>query len=260
MRAAFPFLALMLAACSQAAAPGQTNPGATASESHMDTAVVRVHGQMLQAMGGADAWDKARYFEFDFVPTRQGREAARWSHRWDRWNGDYRLSGVRGSDTIVAVLNVNDAKAGRVRVNGADVAGARRDSLLTYAYARFINDSYWLIMPYKWRDRGVTLSSQGRQTDEKGRTWDVVKLSFDAVGLTPQNQYLAFVNPQTKLMERWYHFPRAGAQPAKYDWTNWQRFGPILLATEKPALDGGSAIRFEKVRVLTSVPARAFEF
>lgn len=259
MRAALPFIALILAACSQAAQPSQNTPAASAAQSHMDSAVAHVHGNMVRAMGGADGWERARYLEFDFVPVRQGREAARWSHRWDRWQGDYRMSGVRGTDTIVALFNVNDPRAGRVRVNGGDVVTARRDSLLTFAYARFINDSYWLIMPYKWRDAGVTLTSEGRQTDDKGRSWDVVKLSFADVGLTPQNQYRAFINPETGLMERWYHYAREGAQPSMYDWNKWQRFGPIMLATEKPALDGGSMIRFDNVRVLTAVPARAFE-
>jgi hypothetical protein len=260
MRAALPFFALILAACSQAAQPGQNTPAATAAESHMDSAVARLHGNMVRAMGGTDGWEKARYFEFDFVPVRQGRESSRWSHRWDRWKGDYRLSGVRGTDTIVALFNVNDPKAGRVRVNHGDVSAARRDSLLTFAYARHINDSYWLIMPWKWRDAGVTLTSEGRQTDAKGRSWDVVKLSFADVGLTPQNQYRAFINPATGLMERWYHYQREGAQPSMYDWNKWQRFGPIMLATEKPALDGSSMIRFDNVRVLTAVPSRAFEF
>lgn len=256
MRSAAIAFAALLAACSGATQPGQINP--PAAESHMDTAAARVHSRMVQAMGGADAWQKARYFEFDFVAVRQGREAARWSHRWDRWKGDYRMSGVRGRDTIVALFNVNAPNAGDVRVNGAAVTGARRDSLLTFGYARFINDSYWLIMPYKWRDAGVHVTHQGMQTDDKGRRWEVVKLTFDDVGLTPQNQYLAYINPETGLMERWYHFARAEAQPSIYDWNKWQKFGPVLLATEKPALDGNSVIRFENVRVLTSVPVGAF--
>lgn len=261
MRNTLPVMAVILGAFSYHAAARQVYPApnAPATETQIDTSVARIHSNMLRAMGGEKGWKKARYFEFDFVPVRQGMEAARWSHRWDRWKGDYRLSGVRGKDTIVAVFNVNDPKAGRVHVNGADVAPERRDSLLTYAYARFINDSYWLIMPYKWMDTGVHLSYQGRQTDDKGREWEVVKLSFDDVGLTPQNQYLAFINPQTSLMERWYHFPKQEAQPLKFDWNKWQKVGPIMLATEKPALDGNSMIRFDNVRVLTSVPSRAFD-
>jgi len=274
MRAVLPIIALILAGGSPSVGPGEVYSAKYAPATHnarsparpfarslqMDTAAARVHSHMIQAMGGAKAWEKARYFEFDFVPVRQGKEASRWSHHWDRWKGDYRLRGVRGQDTIVALFNVNDPKAGRVQVNGAEVSPARRDSLLTYGYARFINDSYWLLMPYKWTDAGVHLAYQGKQTDDKGREWEVVKLSFDDVGLTPQNQYLAFINPQTWLMERWYHFPKEGAEPLKFDWNNWQKFGPIMLATEKPALDGSLTIRFDNVRVATSVPAHAFDF
>lgn len=256
MRALVPVLILLVTACSQ------VNRGANtaATEIVTDTAVARVHERMLAAMGGREGWQRARYFEFDFVVQRDGRELTRRSHHWDRHRGDYHLRWLAGSDTVVAVFNTSDARAGAVRVNGQEVEGPREDSLLTSAYARHINDSYWLIMPYKWRDPGVTLTSQGRQTDAQGREWDVVKLTFANVGLTPQNEYLAFVNPQTGLMERWHHFPRAGAQPAVYDWKNWQQFGPILLATEKPSPDGATVIRFDNVRVETSVPQGAFSF
>lgn len=256
MRALVPVLVLLVTACSQVNRAANT----AATENPADTAVARVHRRMLAAMGGADGWAKARYFEFDFVVVRNGQELTRRSHRWDRHRGDYRLRYLSGSDTIVSVFNVNDAKAGAVRINGREIEGARKDSLLSAAYARHINDSYWLLMPYKWLDPGVHLASQGRQTDAQGREWDVIKLTFEQVGLTPQNEYLAFVNPQTGLMERWHHFPRAGAPPAIYDWNRWQRFGPIMLATEKPSPDGSAVIRFENVRVETAVPQRAFAF
>ena len=249
-------LLLATTACSQVNPTGSATP----TEMPADTAVARVHDRMVSAMGGRQGWNQARYFEFDFVVNRNGRELTRRSHRWDRFRGDYRLHYVQGGDTVTAVFNVNDPKAGAVKINRWDIEGAQEDSILTAAYARHINDSYWLIMPYKWLDQGVTLTSQGRQTDEQGKQWDVVKLSFADVGLTPQNEYLAFVNPQTGLMERWHHFPRAGATPAIFDWNRWQRYGPIMLATEKPSPDGSTVIRFENVRVETSVPQRAFYF
>ena len=256
MRALVPVLVLLVTGCSQV----NRGANAAATEIPTDTAVARVHERMLAALGGRDGWARARYMEFDFVVLRNGQEVSRRSHRWDRHRGDYRLRWMAGADTAVAVFNANHAAAGTIRINGQDIEGAREDSLLTRAHAIHINDSYWLIMPYKWRDPGVTLTSQGRQNDAQGKVWDVVKLTFANVGLTPQNEYLAFVNPQTGLMERWHHFPRAGAQPAIFDWNNWQRFGPILLATEKPSPDGATVIRFDNIRVETSVPQGAFNF
>lgn len=247
---------ILLVACSQL----NRAPNGAATEIRTDTAVARVHDRMIAAMGGRSGWERARYLEFDFVVQRQGREVSRRSHRWDRFKGDYRLGYLSGTDTIVSIFNTNDPKAGKVRVNRQEITGARKDSILTASYARHINDSYWLLMPYKWLDQGVTLTSQGRQKDDQGREWDVIKLNFADVGLTPQNEYLAFINPQTGLMERWHHFPRAGAPPAIYNWNRWQRFGPIMLATEKPSLDGSSMIRFDNVRVEAAVPQRVFEF
>ncbi|HEY0674335.1 MAG TPA: hypothetical protein VGD27_18820 [Longimicrobiales bacterium] len=256
MRALIAVLALSVTACSQV----NRAPNGAATENLADTAIARIYNRMLTAMGGADAWERARYFEFDFVVLRDGREVSRRSHRWDRHRGDYRLAYTLGGDTVVSVFNVNNPGGGAARVNGAEIAGAREDSVLRASYARHINDSYWLLMPYKWRDPGVSLAYQGRQTDPDGKEWDVVKLTFAQVGLTPQNEYLAFVSPATGLMERWHHFPRAGAQPAIYDWNRWQRFGPIVLATEKPSADGSMVIRFDNVRVETGVPQRAFYF
>jgi len=231
---------------------GQVNP--------MPSEVQRVQTRMLDAMGGKSGWEKARYFEFDFGGIRNGQPAgtAR-RHHWDRFTGDYSLRFAQGTDTAYVVTNVNVAPLkGRAWINGREITGPRVDTLLTSAYARFINDSYWLLMPYKWSDPGVHTHYVGKQTDDKGVEWEVVKLTFDQVGLTPQNEYLAYINPRTGLMERWYHFPRAGAQPAIYDWKNWQQFGPIRLATEKPTLDGASMIRFDNVRVETKVPKNAF--
>lgn len=243
--------ALFLSAC--ASTPpheGEVNP--------MPSEVQRVHARMLDAMGGRKAWEKARYFEFDFVVSRQGREASRWRHHWDRFTGDYRMSGVRGQDSVVVVTNVNTPTRGSAWVNRQPVTGARADSLLQFAFARWTNDSYWLIMPYKWTDPGVHTQFVGRQKDDTGREWDVVKLWFDQVGLTFQNQYLAFINPQTGLMERWYHFQREGADPSRYDWNKWTQFGPIKLAVEKPMIGGQNMIWFDRVMVSEKVPEGAF--
>jgi len=242
----------MVAGCSQL--KGGANGAATAIG---DPDAARVHARMIDAMGGAAAWERARYFEFEFAVDRGGTATPGWSHRWDRHTGDYRLAGTRAGEPLVVLMNVNHPEQGRAWVAGQPVTGPRLDSLTTFAYGRFINDSYWLIMPYKWTDPGVHLTYEGRRS-EADREWEVVKLTFDQVGLTPQNEYLAYINPATGLMERWHHFSRADANPSISDWTNWQRFGPILLATEKPNAAGTASIVFRGVSVATRVPPDAF--
>jgi hypothetical protein len=59
-----------------------------------------------------------------------------------------------------------------------------------------VNDAYWLLMPYKMRDDGVVLTCAGPEAREN-RTWDKVLLTFEGVGLTPQDKYWVFVNRKT---------------------------------------------------------------
>jgi hypothetical protein len=247
-------LSLPLAACDQGR--NATDGAATIQ----DPEARRVYTAMLDAMGGEAAWNDARYFEFTFGVERDGQAGGGWTHHWDRWDGDYKLTGTRQGAELVVLMNVNQRDAGgRAWLDGQPVEpGARLDSLVQFAYGRWVNDSYWLIMPYKWTDPGVHAAYAGTRADSAGRQWEIVHLSFDQVGLTPQNEYDAWIDPTTGLMERWTHFRTADADPAIYDWNDWQQFGPIRLATRKPAVGGNAAIVFRDVRVETSVPADAF--
>src|SRR5438067_5385460 len=61
----------------------------------------------IDAQSGT-AWEKARYFSFSFDVDRNGTRAASFPQRWDRYTGDYRVSGrdKEGRDFIV-VMNTN---------------------------------------------------------------------------------------------------------------------------------------------------------
>ena len=104
------------------------------------------------------AWDKARQFRFDFVVEREGKPIARFSHAWDRYTGDYRVSGTDKTGAPFAVyFNVNTKGRAR-RSSTASPRRARRTTrMLKNAYGRFINDTYWLLAPWKIFDPGVHL-------------------------------------------------------------------------------------------------------
>src|SRR3954468_15496481 len=61
-------------------------------------------------------------------------------------------------------------------------------------FARWTNDSYWLIAPLKIKDPGVTLSLS---PDEKfeGKDYHVLHLAFKGVGMTPGDQYNMLIDP-----------------------------------------------------------------
>lgn len=223
-----------------------------------DPDVTRVHSRMISEMAPDGGWERARYLEFDWVVPRPDDEPLRRSHRWDRWGGLAEVRMPVDEGEMVAAFPVDDPHAGRVRVNGEELEGDEAREALERANRTHINDSYWFLMPYKWADPGVRTEYLGRETDEDGREWEVVELSFEDVGITPDNVYRAFINPETGLMERWHYLADREADPSPSDWTGWEEFGPISLATRRER-DGELRIGFEAIRVLEEVPEDAFE-
>jgi len=261
-------LAVLVSASLAACGSGGEDPGAgtasapgLADHSFADADVTRIHSRMAGVMAPDNGWERARYLEFDWMVARgEGEEPLRRSHAWDRWEGDYRLTAPTDDGEMVAIFNVDRPQEGRVWITGQEVTDpATRETLLDRAHGMFVNDSYWLLMPYKWADPGVTARYLGEETDPDGTLWEVVELSFDGVGRTPQNLYRGYVNPETGLMERWLHYrDETVTEPLVTGWTEWRRFGPIMLSSQRPTPEGPSRIFFENLRVETQLPTGAF--
>lgn len=223
-----------------------------------DPEVERVYERMMDVLAPNGGWDRARYLEFEWAVDRGGAGTFSRTHRWDKWEGVARVDDVSDGQPRVSIFDTSEPTSGRVWVGGQEITGQAAVEALESAYQAHINDSYWLVMPYKWGDPGVTTEYLGEQTDG-GRSWEVVQLSFGSdVGLTPQNRYLAFVNPETGRMERWHHFSDASANPSPADWEDWSSYGPIQLA-ETRMRDGARFIYFPHLVVATEVPDGAFD-
>jgi hypothetical protein len=252
-------VSVLLAACGEATPPADAGEAGRFVHAFSDADVTRVHARMMSAIAPDGGWDRARYLEFDWAVYRTPDDppVVR-SHRWDRFQGRARAEYDTPDGRLVAVFDTDDPEGGTAWLDGEELEGDRAREVLRGAYRSHINDSYWLIMPYKWTDPGVHLRYLGEETDEDGRRWEVVELSFDpGTGLTPQNLYRAFVNPESGRMERWQHFSNAEAEPSTSEWVDWRRVGPIELAENR--LSGGQVrIFFPHLRVETDVPEGAF--
>lgn len=252
-------VSLLLVGCGEATPPADAGEAEAPMPSFDDPDVTRVHQRMMSVIAPDNGWERARYLEFDWAVNRGGEEPPLVrSHRWDRWDGRARVQQPTADGELVTVFDTDAPEAGEAWLDGEAVTGERGVELLRGAHRAHINDAYWLIMPYKWTDPGVHLSYLGEETDEEGREWEVVELSFEAgTGLTPQNLYRAFVNPESGRMERWQHFSNAEADPSPADWVDWRQVGPIQLAENR--LSGGEVrIFFPHLRVETEVPEDAF--
>src|SRR5215475_13301124 len=133
--------------------------------------------EMIAAMGGEKAWEKARQFQFDFVVERDGKKAVTRSHAWDRYTGDYRLSGTdKNGFPFTVYFNVN-TKQGKAFSGGKPAVGEAEATLMKNAYGAFINDTYWLLAPWKVFDPGVHLTYDGEKPCPDGGACDILKLT-----------------------------------------------------------------------------------
>ena len=209
--------------------------------------------ELIASLGGTAAWEKARQFRFDFVVESDGKRVVDFHHVWDRYTGDYRLLGTDKSGAPYAVyFNVN-TKQGTAFVNGRPVEGEEKAKLLETAYGRFINDSYWLLAPWKVFDPGVQREYAGEKPGPEGALCDVIKLSFENVGMTPKDLYWLWITRDGRRMVQWqYVLGGAAEEPTTALWKDWRTFGGIALALDKPIQGRPRRILFENVAVSPS--------
>jgi hypothetical protein len=237
-------------------------PGGPGGPSSADPTALAVADSVVSACGGWGSANKARYVAFDFVVVKEGKELRRTSHKLDRHTGDCRLSGTSAAGFEFDVLMDAYTRDGEVMMDGEPANTDSKKDLLEFAYGAFINDAYWLFMPFKLHDPGVHLTDEGARTDDEGKTWRVIKLHFDpGTGLTPGDRYWVYVDPETYRVGRWdYHLQNMEEDepPNVATWENWQQVGPVWLSLDKNMQNSGVSIRFENVEVLEKVPEGAF--
>ncbi len=198
----------------------------------------------MQAMGGSQAWETTHYLRFAFVVEKEGAEIARRIHLWDRRQDRLRCeSRDEAGRAVLALLGLRTRKGEAYR-DGVRLEPGEARKILDEAYEAWINDTYWLLMPYKMKDPGVRLRLAG-ETTANGIVDDLVQLTFQDVGLTPGDRYWAHLDRKTHLMDRWSYIlqdqPQDGPQTV-WDWKGWRRVGGILLCPEKVKV-GKPAVR-----------------
>jgi hypothetical protein len=210
-----------------------------------DPRALSVADLVMRALGGREAWERTRHIHFAFAVRRGDEDLEYRTHLWDRHRGRLRYETVDKDGRPVVVLEDVQTRRGRAYRGGAPVEGDAARPLLDEAYEAWINDTYWLLMPYKMKDPGVRLKYAG-ETREGNVLYDTIELSFDGVGLTPGDRYWATVNRETGIMERWSYVLQddpSGKTPTVWEWRGWTRRGRILLSPEKVSPRPGEDVR-----------------
>jgi hypothetical protein len=259
LRFLFFFALAVLFAISCRTTSDQSASEAGFDPSKSDPEAIRIADEVMVALGGRKNYQAIKYLSFRFVVTKGDTQLSNWRHDWDRRSNNYRLeTTTRDGDHLLAIFNL-DTKKGTIYKNGQALEGEDKIQWLSRAYARYINDTYWLLMPYKLKDPGVMLKYDGKQ-EVNGFQYDVVSLSFgDNVGLTPWNMYRVFVDEATRQVHRWEYIEREGAAPAPAWWENWRAYDGIKLAEERILENSGRKILFTNIVVSREVDEKIFE-
>ncbi|MCH8152351.1 MAG: hypothetical protein IH830_08275 [Planctomycetes bacterium] len=217
-----------------------------------DAKAIELADAVMAKMGGRRAWNETRYIVWNFFGQRR--------HVWDKREGRVRIElDAQEGVPYVYVLNI-DTQSGRAWKGGQAVTDpdelARR---MDQAEAMWINDSYWLVMPYKLKDAGVTLKYIGERDMEDGRIADVLQLTFQDVGRTPNNKYHVYVAKDSGLVEQFDYYEHSDDPTPRISrpWRNWKRFGRIMLSGDRGERRGRPA-NLTDIAVFAELPETVF--
>lgn len=192
-----------------------------------DEKAMALADSVMMAIGGRDSWDKLRYIEWSFFGARD--------LLWDKWSGNVKIE--QPNSGMKYYVNVN-TDSGVVYKHGEKITNP--DSIEFYVQrgkSIWINDSYWVAMPFKLKDSGVTLTYVKEDTTQAGALSDVVELNFKEVGNTPNNKYQVYIDKSDNLIKQWNFYidstiPDDSAS-AIWPWDNYHEHNGVLLSYDR---------------------------
>jgi hypothetical protein len=218
---------------------GDQNPAAEGFDfDHSDPAAIELADSIMIAQGGRKAWDETRFISWNFFGRR--------NLVWDKHKSRVRIESL--PDSTIYLLNMKTGQ-GRVRIGKVELTEADTlKKMLERAERIWINDSYWLVMPFKLKDTGVTLKYLGEDSLATGKFYNVVQLTFQGVGTTPENKYLVYVDRSDNLVKQWAFFEKASQDSASAIWPfdNYQQYGKLLLSADRSDGKGPRSVKVDE--------------
>ncbi|MPR33361.1 DUF6503 family protein [Salmonirosea aquatica] len=247
MKKHFLFIALFVGVfCGCTTAQKSSNPAAEGFNlAGSDPQAIALADEAMKAMGGRKNWDNTHFITWNFFGNRR--------LVWDKWTGDVRVDNLKNDQTVL--LNINTDK-GRVMKNGQEIT--QPDSVAKYVKqgkSAWINDAYWLVMPYKLKDSGVTLKYIGEDKTEDGTAAEKIQMTFDGVGDTPQNKYYVWFNPDSHLVTQWAYYAKADNEKPNFvlPWKTYKPYGKIMLSGDR------GQRQLTDIQVFDKLPKSVFE-
>lgn len=242
-------LGLIVASCQS-----QTTQNSSADASSNEEITIDAEGDeksitlvtnAIEAMGGMEKYNNTRHLSWNFFGFRK-----LW---WDKYTGDVRIE-IPG-DSAVYLYNVN-TEEGKVKIAGQEFTEPDTlNTLLKRAKSIWINDSYWLVMPFKMLDEGVKLKYLGPDaTLDSTKMTEVVEMTFDNVGETPQNKYHVHFDTATHLVAQWEYFSKNTDNEPRISnlWKGYQSHDGLLLSGDR------GQRKLSEISVYHSLPKKVY--
>jgi len=185
-----------------------------------DEKAIALADEVMEAMGGRKNWDDTKFLVWNFFGSRK--------HYWNKKTGDIRIESIKDSTTYL--MNIHTMK-GKVKIGDTELTEPDTlKKLLTNGKSMWINDAYWLVMPFKLKDSGVTLKYIGQDTSQTNA--EVLELTFKNVGDTPDNKYLVSVDKSSKLVNQWAFYGNYDDPAPRFTmpWLDYAIFGKVKLS------------------------------
>ena len=208
-----------------------------------DAQATEIADKVIKNMGGQKAWDNTRFLAWTWRNQY---------HVWDKYENNFRWE----KDTLVVIANLN-TRQGKAYSKGKDISNeAAGQKLIQNMYPVWANNSYWFIMPFKLKDNGVNLKYKGVGTTQAGESADLLELTFEKVGVTPDNRYILAVDKKSGLITEWSYFRNYTDEKPGFTmpWTNYQTYGKIKVSSGR----GDAKMGMTDIAVLDKVPAAVF--
>lgn len=208
-----------------------------------DAKAIALADSAIAACGGLENWERTRFLKWVCLGKRL--------NVWDKQTGNVRIE----SRASLVLMNLHTKKGrawkGTVELTAPDDLQRAMD----YGYEAWVNDSYWLLLPFKLKDGGVTLKYLGEGVTEEGRAADMLSLTFKSVGVTPNNKYHVWIDKESNLLTQWAYYMDATDELPRFTapWANYQKYGRILLADDR------GAKKHTELAVYDELPATVFE-
>ncbi|MEP7323894.1 MAG: hypothetical protein ABI761_18345 [Saprospiraceae bacterium] len=211
-----------------------------------DPKAIAIADKVIAASGSRESWDSIAVLKWSFFGRRN------WI--WDKKNQLVRVENTQNDTKLILDLKTMQGKVFKYGKEWNDP-----DTLKKYlegAYKMWINDMYWLAMPLKMKDAGVHLNYVREDTTQSGIQADVIAMTFDSVGVTPNNKYEVWVGKNSNLVAQWAYFPNKNDSVPSIisPWDAYIKYGGVFLSSDR-----GPNRQFTGIKVMNSISPEIFK-